>query len=114
LKERFGAEVTEATSKLKEIGEVSPVIRSSAGLYLVKLTAREPAGHRPMEEVRDAISYWIQKERAAQAERNLRIASREGLTIQINRPLLDQINLPVVEPKPPGLPGERIPKERSP
>ncbi|MBL9138681.1 MAG: peptidyl-prolyl cis-trans isomerase [Verrucomicrobiales bacterium] len=61
-------EVAEAAFALAEPGDLSPLLATSEGVYLLKLVDREPARPAPLAAVRERIRYELTRARASQAE----------------------------------------------
>jgi peptidyl-prolyl cis-trans isomerase C len=98
--------VTEALFALKNPGDFAPLVPARRGVYIVKLLEFQPAGARPLKEVRDAIGYLLRKQKQEQHEQDFYAAMKAGLDIRINRPLLESIQPPPPPDKtPPATPG---------
>jgi parvulin-like peptidyl-prolyl isomerase len=106
-KGRWDDAVVDAAFALKSAGEISPVIQTSTGLYLVKLIEKKSAGYRPPEEVAEAIRYQLALEKRHRQQEEFHEAMTAGLKIEINRALLETISVPPSPPHtaPPALPG---------
>ena len=102
------AAVTEALSRLSQPGEISPVIATPAGFYLVKLAERQAANVRPLEDVKEGVKYLVARQKEQQRQEELYAALKQGIGIRINQPLLDSLPVPVRETRPPDLPGGPI------
>lgn len=61
-------EVQRLAATLKEPGDLSEVSATAAGLFLVRLTARQPGGDQPLAAVREEIRLALLAERRRQVE----------------------------------------------
>jgi len=111
---RLGPAVAEAILALNQPGELTPVVRSREGLVVARLMEKKPAARRPLSELKEALAYRLSRAKAAQREADFHAAVKAGLQIQINRPLLESLARPGVEPKPPGVPGGPAQTARNP
>lgn len=104
---RWDNAVVAAAFALAQSGNLSPVVKTSTGCYLVKLIERQSAGHRPLEEVSDAIRYQLAVEKRHRTQQEIHEAMAAGLKIEINRPLLEAMPTTASsQPEtPPALPG---------
>jgi peptidyl-prolyl cis-trans isomerase D len=104
---RWDNAVVDAAFALKSAGEISSVIQTSNGLYLVKLIEKKVAGYRPLEEVAEAIRYQLALEKRHRQQEEFHEAMTAGLKIEINRALLETISVPPSPPHAalPALPG---------
>lgn len=98
--------VVKALLALKDTGDVSPLVPTKNGVYIIKLVEKRPADTRPLAQVKELIAYNLTKERQAQREKEFYANMEAGLEISINRPLLESINPPApTHENPPPLPG---------
>lgn len=104
---RWDRGVVEAAFALVQTGDLSPVVQTASGLYLVKLIEKRLAGYRPLEEVAEAIRYQVALEKRHRQQEAFHEAMTAGLKIEINRALLETIPVPTAAPHatPPALPG---------
>lgn len=104
---RWDTAVVDSAFALTTAGDLSPVIQTSNGCYLVKLIEKISAGHRPLKEVTEAIRYQLAVEKRHRTQQEFQEAMTAGLKIEINRPLLEAISVPASQPRatPPTLPG---------
>lgn len=91
---RWPKEVMDAVFSLKEPGQVSPVIVSSGGYYLVKLMETKESVTRPLAEVKEMIQSRLFFEKKAQKEKEFYGKLSSALKVEINRELLGNIRLP--------------------
>ena len=98
--------VTDAAFALVKPGDLSPIVETANGCYLVKLIERKAAGHRPLAEVKEAIGYRLAVEKRQRTQQQFYETMKAGLKIDINRPLLDSLAPPTVqtETRPPSTP----------
>lgn len=103
---RWSNSIIEAAFRLKQPGELSPVITDANGCYLVRLMERAEAGRRPLEEVKEAIRYQLAQEKRAQLQEAFFDTVKANLKIERNQTLLESVATPSAgsEPKPPGTP----------
>jgi parvulin-like peptidyl-prolyl isomerase len=108
---RWDAAVVDASFALARPGEVSPLVRTADGLYLLKLIDRRPAALRPLREVREAIRHELVTARRAEIEARFRRDMRAATEVWIDTDRLDGLELPEAAltregvPTPPPLPG---------
>ena len=95
----FSPEVVEAMFALRQPGELSPVVSASDGFYLLKLVGRRPASVRPLAEVKAAVAFQWQRERAGQREAALFARLKAGLPIRVNEVVLARVK-PARPPQP--------------
>lgn len=104
-------EVVDGLFALKAAGEISPVLRTTDGLYLVKLMERLTATAQPFEQVRERIAWKLHHERLERGQKDFYEQQKAGLRITVNRAALEAVKLPVVAvadaaaPTPPARPG---------
>ena len=104
---RWDKTVVDAAFALANAGDLSPVIKTPTGCYLLKLIEKRTAGYRPLEEVAEAIRYQLGVEKRQRTQQEFHEAMTAGLKIEINRPLLEAMPAPRTarEAAPPALPG---------
>jgi peptidyl-prolyl cis-trans isomerase C len=108
---RWPQEVMEAIFSLEKAGEVSSVIKTSVGYYLVKLMETSESTPRPFAVVKERIRHQQLLEKKAQVEREFYEELKRMVTVRVNQTQLETIELPKgstdKEAKhPPGLPGQ--------
>lgn len=91
-----GAEpaLTEALLALTKPGEFAPLVETPRGFYIAKLVEKRNAGRKAPDEVKAAIRYQISRQKAEQAEREFFEAMKAGLNIQVNRAVLEAVEVP--------------------
>lgn len=107
---RLPKEVVQAGLQLEQVGQISPVVRASTGLYLVMKTDSRDKMVTPLAKVRASIERRLLAEKKQQIEqdfaRNLRGATR----VQTESATLSQVDYPtttvaqIEEKLPPALP----------
>lgn len=99
-------EVVEALFALSRPGEISPVVSTAEGVFLLKLIAARPARRKPLEAVREQVLYDLQRERRADAEQLLYARLRAMHGVQTNLQCLAELPHPgpAVAAHPPQLP----------
>ncbi|MES2923508.1 MAG: peptidyl-prolyl cis-trans isomerase [Verrucomicrobiota bacterium] len=88
------AAVVEAAAALRNPGDMAPLLESADGFRIVRLTARQAAGVRPLDEVREAIRYELLQSARAARQNAFFEKLKEGVRIEINEPLLQNLALP--------------------
>ncbi len=91
---RWSNEVMDAIFSLKEPGQVSPVIISSDGYYLVKLMETKAGVTRPLLDVKEIIQSRLFFEKKTHKEKEFYEKLAASLKVEINRELLGKIELP--------------------
>lgn len=101
-------EVIEALSALKTPGEVSPVIATPTGFYIVKLMEKKEGAIRPLNEVKDIIRYQILTDKKNRAEQEFYEKLKAKVNVSVNSELLKTMEAPDagVRLEPPALPGQ--------
>ncbi len=87
-------EVVAAMFALKTTGEISPVVRTSDGLYLVKLMERTEAAAAPLDQVRERIAWRLHQDRIQRGQKDFYERQKAGLRVAVNRDLLETVKLP--------------------
>ena len=99
------AAVVNALFSLPDPGALAPLVATPRGFYIVKLVDRRPANLKPLEQVRETLSYQLKRAKEQQNEQEFYEVMKAGLDIQINRPLLESIVWPTQPDGPPRTPG---------
>lgn len=117
---RWDEEVLEAAFALDQPGEISPVVTTASGYYLLRLVELEPARVRPLEQVADGIRHRLDRERAKRFEAGFVERVRDAHRIEIEQRRLAEIQPPDSVPAereddhgerlPPALPAEADPE----
>lgn len=87
-------EVVQAIAKLKTDGELSPLIETPTGFYLLKRLAYQPPGFKPLTEVRDELVHRLVRTRKSSQAEQFEQDLRAGLQIEIREDALARIPLP--------------------
>lgn len=101
------AEVMAGMRALTQPGEISPVIFTGQGCYLLKLIARQPRELVPLEQVRERVTYELARARAQQAEAGFYSQLQANFPVQVNSQRLEELTVPtrsLANAKPPRLP----------
>jgi peptidyl-prolyl cis-trans isomerase C len=108
---RWPDKVMEAVFSLKETGNVSPVITTPTGYYLVKLMERRESAPRPYAAVKERIRHQLLTQKKAEVEREFYEQLKERVPVRVDHARLEAIEPPMVgtdkeAKQPPGLPGQ--------
>ncbi|WP_376690738.1 peptidylprolyl isomerase [Wenzhouxiangella sp. EGI_FJ10409] len=98
---RWDEEVIDAAFALEETGEISPVVTTASGYYILRLAELEPGRVTPLEQVADGIRHRINRERAQRFESGFVERVRQSHQVEIEQELLAEI------PPPDSIPPER-------
>ncbi len=85
---RMMPEFETAAFSLKNIGDISDVVKTQFGYHIIKLTDRKPAHTQTLEEVRDRIVRQIEAQRRRDMRQELPQELRKKVAIHINEELL--------------------------
>ena len=97
--------IAEALRALQRPGDCAPVVATSTGFHVVRLTATKPAATRPLTEVGPAIRHQLQQAKREQSTAAFHARMRAGLDIRTNTAALARIVAPDPStPRPPALP----------
>jgi len=94
-------EVVEAAFALQAPGDISPVVTTDSGYYILRLVELEPERARPLEQVADGIRHRLDRERAQRFEATFVDRIREAHAVEIEQRRLAEI------PPPDAVPAER-------
>ena len=101
------APVLAAAFALPEPGQLSEIIATPRGFYLLKLTEKQPASTRPLPTVADQIRARLQRDKHALASQDFAAKILAGRKIEAHRDRLAALTaLPgrTEQREPPGLP----------
>jgi len=100
------AEVISAMKELHTPGEVSPVVATPQGRYLVKLIELRRRETSPMEKVRERVEYEFSREQATAAEAAYYSNLAITFPVEINTQRLEEVKGPtrLAKSAPPSLP----------
>ncbi|WP_395375281.1 peptidylprolyl isomerase [Marinicella sp. W31] len=107
---RWGRQVTEALFALEKNGDVSPIIETEAGFYVVRLVSAEQVQQKQFEQVQKGIRSRLLQEKRKQARTEFLATFKTQADISINHEMLAAI-APLSAEKtdsnkqPPALPG---------
>ena len=102
--------VARALSALGAPGDLGPVIEVLDGFYVARLLEKRAAGRRPLDEVAGIIRHQLEQTRERQRAQEFFARMRRGLDIQIDRAVLERVELPVRNEPPPAIPGLYAPQ----
>jgi parvulin-like peptidyl-prolyl isomerase len=101
----LGSGIAATLFAMSEPSSFAPLAETSDGFYILKLRERREAQPRPRVEIEEIIRYRLLRERQFRREQEFFARMKQGLDIQINRPLVDSISIPTPEQNLPALPG---------
>lgn len=107
---RWNNDVIDAIFSVYEPGEVSPVIITDTGHYVIKLIEIQSSKALPYAAVRERVRHQVLKQKRARAERVFYEELKNKIQVWVNPELLQSIPVPGGNPKqkesrPPALPG---------
>ncbi len=110
---KWQPEVVEAIFALEAAGDLSPLIRTERGIYLVKLVEKEEQRPQPLNKVASGIEHRLLKQERTRLRQEFYDGIRRELEIEVNQEMLatveppESANRPREDPKqkPPALPG---------
>ena len=105
---RWEPEVMQALLALRELGEISPVITTDSGHYLVRLMGREEPALRTLAEVSSQIRHQLLAGKKAAVEARFHEELRKRIAVTVDKELLRSVTAPKIEEtmaaRPPSLP----------
>lgn len=102
---RWEAPILPALFALGQPGELSPILTTGHGHYVVKLVEVKPARLKPFAEVASGVEYLLAQERQQQAQAQFYQEQSAGMAVRINASLLESCGLEqLAEGRPPKLP----------
>jgi parvulin-like peptidyl-prolyl isomerase len=87
-------QVSAAAFALTEAGQVSDIVETPKGYYLLKLGERQPGASRPLASIRNEISARLRRERAASRKTNYTAELIAGKNVEVHRDRLAAIPVP--------------------
>jgi len=111
-KGRMMPEFENVAFSLKNIGDVSDIVKTQFGYHIVKLTDRKAARLQTLDEVRDRIVKQIESTKRREVRQNLPQELRKKVAIVIHDDLLkDEPGAAPASPQavPPGMPPGAVP-----
>ncbi len=107
---RWDPAVVDAVFSLAQPGDISPVIETEKGFYVVRLVDREDSQERPLEMLAAGIRRALMQERRHQLESELETQLTAGIAVEVDEAALAEVPAPestvpeAAEPAPPQLP----------
>ena len=95
----YGPEVVKAGFALAKVGDVSDIIATDRGLYLVRLADQRPPQTSPLEDVRERIRHLLLRDKQRQLEKAFVDQALSAVTVKIFEDALQRL--------PPTAPGQR-------
>ncbi len=87
-------ELVDAAFTLEKAGVVAPLLEASGSFYVLKLVERQPAGFRPLAEVRERIVHKLKEQQRVANEERFYAEQKAGLNVEINQAALQAVTLP--------------------
>jgi peptidyl-prolyl cis-trans isomerase C len=99
--------VLKAAYKLRHPGDLSPVVETDKGFYIIRLREHRPSNLLPFDEVKDRLRHLLTQRRLREQQDQFTREMRAGLDIRVNQPLINSLTPQAVatEPSAPPLPG---------
>lgn len=91
---RWGKEISDAIFALKAPGELSPIIESPEGYFIVKLMERKEAQTPPLDRVRDAVRQRLLQEKRSQVEKEFMAQLRKQVRVSVDHELMRSVPVP--------------------
>jgi hypothetical protein len=95
----YGPAVVRAGFALAKVGDVSDIIATDRGLYLVRLADLRPAQASPLEDVRERIRHLLWRDKQRQVEKDFVDRALSAVAVKIFEDALERV--------PPTSPGQR-------
>ena len=99
------ADALESIFNLQHPGDCTPLVKTDNAFCIFKLMETQPAGLRPIEQVRDRIGFQLAREAQAERESSFYRDMRTGLEIRVNQAELEAVQIPQRTNRPPAMPG---------
>jgi len=108
---RWPEAVTAVVFSLQETGQVSPVITTPSGYYLVRLMATQESALRPYAAVKEHIRHQLLARKKAEVEQDFYEELKGKLPVRVDRARLEAVEAPETggdhaAKQPPALPGQ--------
>lgn len=87
-KGRMVPEFEEIAFTLKDVGEISDVVRTKFGFHIIQLTGKQPAKQLSLDEVRERIVRQLESNKRREIRQSLAKQLREKATVEIHEELL--------------------------
>ncbi len=98
-------ELADAAFGLETPGALAPLVAAGGSFYIVTLLERQPAGVRPLAEVRDRIGHVLKEQQRRLQEAQFYSEQRAGVNVEVNAAALAAVPLPApTVAKAPGTP----------
>jgi parvulin-like peptidyl-prolyl isomerase len=91
MKYKWSKQIIEAAFALQVPGELSDVLQTEDGLYLLRLVRSEPASEQNLDEVRDGIARSLLQDKRKAEKQRILAALQNGLNIEVNDRALEKI-----------------------
>lgn len=97
-------DVLRAGFKLKNEGEVSNIIETKKGYYLIRLVQREPKKYKSFKDVKDLVYHKLIIKKQKEIKKVFKESLKKEFGVSINKDTLDEIQIKQFEEK------EKLPK----
>jgi peptidyl-prolyl cis-trans isomerase C len=81
---RMVPEFEEIAFSLKEVGDVSDVVRTKFGLHIIELTGRQPAQELALEDVKDRIIRQLESAKRREVRQSLAEELRQQANVEVD------------------------------
>ena len=98
LTARFGPELTAAAAALTRVGEVSGLVQTPKGQFIVKLAGRQLALDLSLEQAKPSIQQLLTNESKQERFQALLERLKKGAKYEVNAPALAAMNIDVKAP----------------
>lgn len=109
LKNQYGPEVAAAAASLSKLGDLSPVIETPQGLYILRFQGRQAAINHGLEQVKTQIQSRIGFDRRTQNFNAFVQRLKESSGYKLNEANLAKVEVDTTPPSPP--PGSSMPMQ---
>ena len=99
IKHKWNKQVLDAAFSLQAEGELSDILQTQDGLYLLRLVRNQPRTEQQLDAVRDGIARHLLQEKRKQEKQRILASLQNGLDIQINEQVLEKIEPISKQPK---------------
>lgn len=91
MKHKWSKQVVDAAFALQVPGELSEVIQTEDGLYVLRLVRSESASEQRLDEVRDGIARRLLQDKRKSEKQRILATLQNGLNIEVNDRVLESI-----------------------